>query len=222
MPSFSWNSDKRKRSWWQQSEHKWQKKGLGHLSHKVRRGRLMRFWFQNSIVATLGATQVPKNISPSALYTETAPPLPSPPEHLVNDTIIQGTIKRLGNHIKVETPFDIDKLESLNDHPNSPLVQSAMESLWEKESGHWVKENRRLRFREQSLERQSQEIDEIGMKISPMYVAWQHRKPQVITDHSTSELNAESPWEDAKVWYDDMCDFEQALHDAWLANVDSA
>jgi hypothetical protein len=32
-----------------------------------------------------------KNMSPSALYTETAPPLPSPPDHLVNDPIIQRT-----------------------------------------------------------------------------------------------------------------------------------
>jgi hypothetical protein len=46
-----------------------------------------------------------KNISPAALYTETAPPLPSPPDHLVNDPIIQETIKQLGDHIKVETPL---------------------------------------------------------------------------------------------------------------------
>jgi hypothetical protein len=64
-----------------------------------------------------------KNISPSALYTETALPLPSPPDHLVNDPVIQTTIKQLGDHIKVETPFDVKKLESLlTDHPNPPLV----------------------------------------------------------------------------------------------------
>ena len=63
------------------------------------------------------------NISPSALYTETAPSLPQPPDHLVNDLIIQGTVKNLGDHIKVETPFDIAKFESLLDnHPNPPLV----------------------------------------------------------------------------------------------------
>jgi hypothetical protein len=68
-----------------------------------------------------------KNISPAALYTETAPPLPSPPYHLVNDPIIQATIKQLGDHIKVETPFDVNKRESLLvDHPNPPLVQSAL------------------------------------------------------------------------------------------------
>ena len=68
-----------------------------------------------------------KNISPSALYTETAPPLLNPPDHLVNNPIIQATIEQLGDHIKVETPFDTDKLESLLvDHPNPPLVQSAL------------------------------------------------------------------------------------------------
>ena len=68
-----------------------------------------------------------KNISPSARYTETVPPLPSPPDHLVNDLVIQATIKQLGDHIKVETSFDVDKLKSLlTDHPNPPLVQSTM------------------------------------------------------------------------------------------------
>ena len=76
------------------------------------------------------------NISPSALYTETTLPLPQPPDHLVNNLIIQGTIKNLGDHIKVEMPFDIAKFESqLNDHPNPPLVQSVMQSLCE---GVWL------------------------------------------------------------------------------------
>jgi hypothetical protein len=71
-----------------------------------------------------------KNISPSALYTETAPPLPTPPDHFLHDSVIQATIKQLGDHIKVETLFDVDKFESLlNNHPNPLLVQSAMRSL---------------------------------------------------------------------------------------------
>jgi hypothetical protein len=184
-----------------------------------------------------------KNISPSALYTETAPPLPSPPEHLINDPIIQATIKKLGDHIKVETPFDVDNLESLlTDHPNPPLVQSALRSLregfWLLSDGEWkieveeVSENypmddadlnvlRAFRDKEQSLGRWSQEVQEMlpGMKISPMFVAWQHGKPRIITDHSASELNAEILREDAKVRYDDMHDFGQALHDARLANI---
>jgi hypothetical protein len=156
-----------------------------------------------------------KNISPSALYTETAPPLPSVPDHLINDPVIQATIKQLGDHVKVETPFDIDKLESLLiDHPNPPLVHLAMRSLregvWPLSDGEWkleveeVTKNypmddadldalRAFRDREQSMGRWSQEVDEMlpGMKISPMFVAWQHGKPRIITDHSASELNAE-------------------------------
>ena len=52
---------------------------------------------------------------------------------------------------------------------------------------------RAFRDREQSLGRWSDEVKEmlLGMKISPMFVAWQHGKPRVITDHSASELNAE-------------------------------
>jgi hypothetical protein len=60
----------------------------------------------------------------------------------------------------------------------------------------------------------------LSMKISPMFITWQYRKPQIITDHSTSELNAEILQEDAKVRYDDMHDFGQTLHDAHLANIE--
>ena len=84
-------------------------------------------------MGTLGATT--KNISPSALYTKTAPPLPWPPDHLVNDPIIHKTIINLGDHIKVETPFDIAKFKSLlYDHPIPPLARLAMQSLQE---GAW-------------------------------------------------------------------------------------
>ena len=58
-----------------------------------------------------------------------------------------------------------------------------------------------------------------GMKISLMFVAWQHGKPWVITDHSASEINVEILCQDARVCYDDMRDFGQALHDARLANI---
>jgi hypothetical protein len=51
-----------------------------------------------------------KNTSPAALYTETAPPLPSPPDHLINDPIIQATIKQLGDHIKHPSPNFLDHL----------------------------------------------------------------------------------------------------------------
>jgi hypothetical protein len=142
-----------------------------------------------------------KNISPSALYTETAPLLPNPPDHLLCDLVIQGTIKQLGDHIKVEISFDVNKFESLlNDHPNPLLVQSAMwslqEGVWPLSDGEWkleveeVTKNypiddgdldtlRAFRDREQSLGRWSDEVKEmlLGMKILPMFVAWQHGKP---------------------------------------------
>ena len=54
-----------------------------------------------------------------------------------------------------------------------------------------------------------------GMKMSPMFVAWQKGKPRVITDHSASGLNEGIPKLEAKVKYDDMHPFGQTLYE-WL------
>ena len=71
-----------------------------------------------------------KHLSPAALYTESAPPLPSPPSHLLCDTKLQASLFAMRNHIKVETPFNVNKLEPmLADHPNQPFVQSVMTGL---------------------------------------------------------------------------------------------
>ena len=82
------------------------------------------------------------DISPSALYTESAPPLPSPPQHLLDDSKLQESICSLGDVIKVETPFNVNKFELLlADHPNQPFVQSVMHSLckgfWPFDKGDW-------------------------------------------------------------------------------------
>jgi hypothetical protein len=81
-------------------------------------------------------------ISPSAIYTESAPPLPSPPRHLLDNPTIQESIRSLGDAIKVETPFDVDKFELLlADHPNQPFVESVMKGLregfWPFDEGDW-------------------------------------------------------------------------------------
>ena len=70
------------------------------------------------------------------------PPLPSPPQHLLDDPVIQESIWLLGNVIKVDMPFDVDKFELLlTDHPNQPLIQSTMkglhEGLWPFDKGDW-------------------------------------------------------------------------------------
>ena len=71
-----------------------------------------------------------KHLSPAALYTESAPPLPSPPAHLFQDQKIQASLLAMRDHIKVDTPFNVDKLESmLTDHTNQPFVQSVMTGL---------------------------------------------------------------------------------------------
>ena len=43
-----------------------------------------------------------------------------------------------------------------------------------------------------------------GMKISPMFVVWQNKKPRVVTDHSHSGINDGIPISEAKVKYDNM------------------
>ena len=72
------------------------------------------------------------NVSPSACYTEYMPPLPSPPQHLVKDAAIQASIHALGDSIKVEMPFDVNKFELLLiNHLNQPFIWSVMKGLWE-------------------------------------------------------------------------------------------
>jgi hypothetical protein len=52
------------------------------------------------------------------------------------------------------------------------------------------------------------------MKTSPMFIAWQHGKPRVVTDHSASGLNDGIPKKEASVKYDNMRTFGQTLYDA--------
>ena len=185
-----------------------------------------------------------KHTSPSALYTETAPPLPTPPQHLLDDPKIQEALQSLGDAIKVETPFDVDKFELLLiDHPNQPFVKSVMKGLregfWPFDEGEWKVEReevipsydcdpddaeaiRAFRDREIAAGRWSASLENTellpGMKVSPMFVVWQNEKPRVVTDHSRSGINDNIPGSEAKVKYDDMRTFGQTLHDARAAN----
>ncbi|KAJ7148799.1 hypothetical protein C8R43DRAFT_888706, partial [Mycena crocata] len=65
------------------------------------------------------------NISPSALYTETAPPLPSPPAHLVNDPVFKASLEAMKDHIKKEKP------RIITDHKSSGINDGIS-----KEDGH--------------------------------------------------------------------------------------
>ncbi|KAJ3764521.1 hypothetical protein FB446DRAFT_801042 [Lentinula raphanica] len=58
----------------------------------------------------------------------TAPPLPSPPEHLLNNSQISATLQSMFSYIKVDTPFNMDHLELLF---NQPFVASVIRSLRE-------------------------------------------------------------------------------------------
>ena len=183
-------------------------------------------------------------LSPAAASTEYAEPLPSPPKSLIDNPEIQSTLRLLNRYIKVETPFNIDRFENLlADHPNQPFVKSVMrglrEGFWPFDDGDWdldskdFHENystedqdleaiRAFRDREIGLGRWSGPLSDSnlypGMKISPMFVVWQHEKPRVVTDHTKSGLNEGIPKESAHVLYDDMHTFSQALYDAMEEN----
>jgi len=180
-------------------------------------------------------------LSPAALSTETAPPLPSPPAHLLNDPIIRKTLDSLRGYIKVDTPFNINRLETLLfNHPNQPFVSSVIRGLqngfwpfdegdWKIEQGEIIKNTtddeldlqaiRVYRDREVTAGQWSSGLPSStllpGMKMSPMFVAWQKNKPHVITDHSASGLNDGIPRNEGRVKYDDMHPFGQTLYE-WL------
>jgi hypothetical protein len=184
------------------------------------------------------------NVSPSALHTLSAAPLPDPPCHLVNDPKIQAALRDYKKHIKVETPFDVDKLEAmLHTHPNRPFVDSVIKGLregfWPLDEGEWkveleeVPENyasegvdldaiNAFRDRECAAGRWSEEVSHLlpGAKVSPLFVVWQNEKPRVVNDHAASGLNSGIPREEAKVRYDDMHSFGQSMNNALRSNPD--
>ncbi|KAF8891922.1 hypothetical protein CPB84DRAFT_1683136, partial [Gymnopilus junonius] len=172
----------------------------------------------------------------------TAAPLPFLQSHLLNDPSIQASLEAMEGYIKVDTPFDVDKLEAmLHDHPNQPFVHSVLCGLWEGfwpfDKEEWKEECtltsnyateeedleaiRTFQDKEYAGDHWSPElpISDLlpGMKLSPMFVVWQKEKAHVITDHSRSGINNEIPKAKAKVWYDDMHNFGQALREAQKA-----
>ena len=182
----------------------------------------------------------PDTISPAAQSTVTAVPLPSPPQHLMEDPDIACTMKSLTGFVRVDTPFNVDRFEAvLHDHPNQPFVKSVVrglrEGFWPFEEGDWDQDNveifsnftkdesdidavRAFRDKEVLANRWSLPLTQSellpGMKTSPMFVVWQKDKARVITDHSASGLNDGIPRSEAKVKYDDMRSFGQILYNA--------
>jgi len=131
----------------------------------------------------------------------------------------------------------------LHDHPNQPFVQSVMKGLrdgfWLFDEGEWKEEQQDITNNFAFLPEDLQAIRRFwdkelnaywwspplptsnllpGMKISPMFIVWQHRKPQVVTDHKSSSLNNGIPKAEGYVRYDDMHPFGQALCDVCFSN----
>lgn len=162
-------------------------------------------------------------MSPAALSTETAPPSPSPPTHLLENPSIQASSESMGAYIKVNTPCNVKHFEALLfDHPNQPFVSSVMhglcEGFWSFNEGEWKIEEWDFTENFTSAEEDLEVIHTFhekelnagrwssalpisyllpGMKMSLLFVAWQKVKPQVITDHSASGLNGGIPRSEA-------------------------
>jgi hypothetical protein len=186
-------------------------------------------------------------LSPSALATESAPPLTLPPPHLVNNYSIQSSLSAMHNYIQVKTPFNVDRFEAmLYNHPNQSFVKSVMRSLhegfWPFDKGNWKDDHKKEAIKNYSSKEvdfeaiQAFQNDEIqarhwsdplpidillaGMKLSPIFVIWQNGKPRVVTDHTASGLNDCIPQSEAKVRYDDMRIFGQAIFNAKRSHCD--
>jgi hypothetical protein len=57
-------------------------------------------------------------------------PLPTVPDHLLNDPIVQSALRMYKDYVKVSTPFDIDRFASmLSTHPNRAFVHSVIHGL---------------------------------------------------------------------------------------------
>ncbi|KAJ3964316.1 hypothetical protein EV361DRAFT_756676, partial [Lentinula raphanica] len=69
-------------------------------------------------------------VSPSVLFSETAAPLPGPPPDVMNDPVILKALSEHKDLLKIQTPYDVDKLSSfLSFHPNRPFIKSVLEGL---------------------------------------------------------------------------------------------
>ena len=68
-------------------------------------------------------------------WTETAEPLPSPPDAEFNNLEALSTIQTYPHLFRITTPINVDRFQSLlSSHPNQPLVLSVCRGLRE---GFW-------------------------------------------------------------------------------------
>ncbi|KAJ3742268.1 hypothetical protein EV360DRAFT_22953, partial [Lentinula raphanica] len=164
-------------------------------------------------------------------------PLPGPPAHVLNDPFIQKALSAHKEFLKVQTPYDVEKLSTfLLFHPNRPFVESVLEGLrsgfWPCHSGDWESgapifdDNYNMETLDLNAVRAYQDKELAAghwsnpipsftppMQLSPMFVVWQGdtHKARVVTDQSASGLNAGVSRDEARVKYDDMRSFGAAL-----------
>jgi hypothetical protein len=78
-----------------------------------------------------------KSVSGTVLWTESAEPLPCPPQSEFENVEVLSTIAKYSQLFKVSTPINIDRFETIlthAQHPNLPFVCSVCQGLCE---GFW-------------------------------------------------------------------------------------
>lgn len=179
-------------------------------------------------------------MSPSAISTEVAEPLPRPPIQELNNPVTSHTIASNPDLFQIVTPIKIDILEGyLASHPNQPFICSILAGLQEgfwpysdvsKESGNSTRDyNRPYDFtpEEQDFlldyfasEQDSGRYSDMfgpelmpGMVSQPTFVVTREDKLRLVNDHTAGEhsLNSTIAQEDRSIRLDNMHDFGGAL-----------
>jgi hypothetical protein len=106
--------------------------------------RVIRGWKPKYLHYNVWPQLLDDNLNPFPTiseWSETAPPLPSPPASEFEDLEAVNTIKSYSHLFKIVTPIKVDVLQSkLRTHPNQPLVDSICHGLRE---GFWPFANTR-------------------------------------------------------------------------------
>jgi hypothetical protein len=178
--------------------------------------------------------------SPSVIYSERAPPLPSSPQHIVDSPIFAKAASDIRQYTRIQSPYNVDHFENLlADHPNQPFVRSVVNGLrngfshfdetdWLSRSkpfeGNYTSSPDDLsaihdyRDKEVAAGRWTKipHLSE-GMVVSPLFVVWQGSgvslKARVVVDHTGSGINDGIPRDAARVSYDDMYDFGNSMRE---------
>ncbi|KAG2340133.1 hypothetical protein BDR05DRAFT_977435 [Suillus weaverae] len=159
-----------------------------------------------------------KSLSGTALWTETAEPLPRPPLSEFSNNVAVGTITQYPHLFAVSTPINVDRFENLltiAQHPNLPFIRSVCLGLWEVPSPSPKTEAEWNFIRGQIGKEEAHDLLP-GMYSMPIHaVPKEGGKFRLVTNHSAGEysLNSMIAKEDiAGVTLDNVQDLGEAIN----------